>query len=499
MADEKYIAVIDIGKTNKKVLIYDLSLKQVDVAKKNFDEIERDGILYENLDGIWEWLQGSIKGFSSKYKIAAVSVTTHGAMAVCVGKDGEVAVPPVAYTTDAGKESDDKFYSLCGDIKSLQQNTATADVGNLINLGKLFRFTREKYPAEWENVEMILNYPQYFGFLLTGEYAAESTYVGCHTFLWNMQEGKYSDVAEKLAVKDKLPGKISKSWEVLGSVRPELAEGLGLPEDCVVTMGIHDSNSSLLPYLVQEQGDFVLNSTGTWCVVMHPSETNTFAEDELGKCVFYNMSAFFNPVKTAIFLGGLEFETYSKLLDIDVTAPEYKFNAELYAEAAAEKNFILPSVIPGAGIFPQSKGRVVSDGNTTLLADIQDGTQRPDFMNDKVKTMAVLNLSLALQTRCALDMAGYSGKGELFIEGGFRNNDSYIALLSALYPEAEVACTFMEEATAFGAAMLGAAALSGKDPDSLKDLFSIEKISAGKTAVPGIEEYSREFFRHLES
>jgi hypothetical protein len=38
--------------------------------------------------------------------------------------------------------------------------------------------------------------------------------------------------------------------------------------------------------------DFILNTTGTWCVIMKKSKDISFKKDELGKVVFYNISAF---------------------------------------------------------------------------------------------------------------------------------------------------------------------------------------------------------------
>jgi sugar (pentulose or hexulose) kinase len=144
-------------------------------------------------------------------------------------------------------------------------------VGSLINVGKKLFFAKKHFPQGFARIDSILNYPQYFGYLFTGKKGAEPTYVGCHTYLFDFDKKEYSSVARKLGIVEKLPPVIARSWEVLGTVTPRVAAETGLPPDCVVTMGIHDSNSSLLPYLVKGHGNFVLNSTGTWCVAMHPA------------------------------------------------------------------------------------------------------------------------------------------------------------------------------------------------------------------------------------
>jgi L-fuculokinase len=487
----QHIAVIDIGKTNKKVAIYDRQLQLVDVVKRGFEEIHRDGIHYEDIDGMTSWVQENVKAMAAKYEIAALSVTTHGATIVCLDEAGQIAVPTVAYTTEAPAEITEAFFEKFGSREKLQAETATAEIGSLINTGKMVHFLQHTFPEEYARVKHILNMPQYFGYLFTGKAGAEPTYVGCHTYLYNPFDKCYSSVAEGLGILDKLPPEISKSWDVLGTVTPTVSCELGLPSDCIVTMGIHDSNASLLPYLVQQQSDFALNSTGTWCVAMHPSKEISFAPEELGKTVFYNQDAFFNPVKTSIFLGGLEFDTYIKLfqeLAADERWPDDLTEATLQ-EVKECARFILPSVVRGVGIFPASEPCAIEANERFPFETIQDGSNVPPFFRDYDNAAAVLNLALVLQTKMALDYTGFSGKGSLYVEGGSRNDMNYMGLLAEIYPEATVASTHLEEATSFGAAILAEAALQGGDPMVTKPLFSIEESPVPPRHTPGLQDY----------
>ncbi len=495
MSQSRYVAVFDVGKTNKKVLIYDEQLQLVDSAYQSFEEYVENDIHFEDIEGMTAWLKERLRAFASKYHIAAISVATHGATVVCVGADGEPAVPAVAYTTDPGPRFDADFYAQCGDPRQLQRTTATAAFGLLLNAAKTVRFAQATYPDRFKNVKTVLAMPQYFGHVLTGKTGAEPTYGGCHTYLLDFTTRQYSSVVDSLGIRDKLPPLSEKSWQVLGTVHPDLAVDLGLPSDCIVTMGIHDSNSSLLPYLVKGHQGFVLNSTGTWCVAMHPTNEVRFREEELGKLVFYNLDAFFNPVKTSIFMGGQEFDTYRTILTQSNGRDDHpEFDLALFARIVAERKlFILPSVVKGTGLFPDSLPRVVEGDAEYSLDEIRSGARVPRFFDDFETANAVLNISLAVQTSVALDMAGYDGQGAIFSEGGFRKNGPYNAMLSAIYPRAGAHTTRLEEATAFGAALLGKAALDGTSPMSLGDLFTIEMVEVDKPRVPGIEAYVKEF------
>ena len=283
----------------------------------------------------------------------------------------------------------------------------------------------------------MLNYPQYWGYRLTGRRGAEGTYTGCHSYLWDWKGARYSSVAEKLGISGMMPFPLRDSWDVLGTITDRIAGRTGLARDVVVTMGIHDSNASLLPHLAKAEGkDFILNSTGTWCVLMHPQESFGFARDELGKVVFFNRSAYNKPVKTAIFLGGMEYEAWAKaiassagLASDDVlpvpTEEDYR------AVVGARSDFILPEYVPGSGQFPGSVSRAVEGDSDFALADIEAGRVVPGFMKDARRALAGLNLSLAIQTIVALDRAGLKNDTVVFTEGGFRKNAGYNAILAS--------------------------------------------------------------------
>jgi sugar (pentulose or hexulose) kinase len=495
----QYTAVIDIGKTNKKVLIFDERLKLVESAYRSFEEYIENGIRYEATEKAGLWFKEQIGIFAKKYTIGAISITTHGATAIGIDKNGAIAVPPVAYTTDAGDAFDDEFYSTIGSRDELQKETSTAQIGSLINLAKLIYFVKKHWPDKFKTVWKYLNYPQYFGYLFTGKIGADPTYTGCHTYLFDFDKKTYSTVAEKLGITDLLPEKISRSWEILGTVSESVSRETGLSTDCIVTMGIHDSNSSLLPYLVKGYKNFVLNSTGTWCVAMHPSKAVSFKPQEIGKLVFFNLDAFFNPVKTSIFMGGLELETYRTLFtDITGRSDFPTFDHNRYTKILAEKKlFILPSVVRGTGLFPTARPKVIEDGKEFLLEDIRAKKAIPSFFSDFDTACAVLNISLALQTMTALDMAGFKGEGDIFTEGGFRKNDAYNILLSALFPQSRATTTNLSEATAFGAALLARAALDNTTPMETASLFDIETNPVVRQALPDIDTYATEFFKQV--
>jgi sugar (pentulose or hexulose) kinase len=472
---KKKVAVIDIGMTNKKVAIYDPELRMLDSVSRTFEPLLVDGLETHDLAGMEAWFITSIAAFAKVHDIGAIAVSTHGATLVCVGSDGAPSSPCVLYTHEPGDGFQRRFYGKVGDPIELQAVTGTPRLSAMINPSKALFFMVERFPGALERTAQVLNYPQYWGFRFTGNYGVEGTYIANHSYLWDWNEERYSVVAELLGVADRMPNPLRKSWEVLGTLKAEIAARMGLRPDTIVTMGIHDSNASLLPHLAKKRGkDFILNSTGTWCVLMHPQERYRFEPDELGKVVFFNRSAYLQPVKTTIFLGGMEYERWSALIASVSGARTSDPGPAAYPAVFKEMDaFILPELVPGSGQFPGSRARAVEHGRSYLFEDIETGKSVPTFMKDPARAMAVLNVSLVIQTLVALDRAGLAAGAEVFTEGGFRKNRDYNGLLAAALRGNPVKLTDIAEATSLGAAMTAVAALEGCAPDALEGRFEV--------------------------
>lgn len=491
---EEMFAVIDIGMTNKKVAIYDAALRQVDVAYRSFDPIEVGGLPTHDLAGMEAWFLARLAAAAARYSIRSIAVTTHGATFVCVDSRGDPCVPCVLYTHEPGDAFHDRFYGRFGKPEELQETTGTPAFKALINSAKGIFFASERFPEEFSRVAHVLDYPQYWGFRLTGAIAAEGTYVGCHTYLWNWKENDWSSVARGLGLEGKLPAKVSAPWDRLGTVSERVTRIAGLSPQTVVAVGIHDSNSSLLPHFAKngERG-FILDSTGTWCVIMHPVHEYGFKAEELGKVVFFNRSALGFPVKTAIFLGGQEFEAWSRLVAPRGGAiPPYD-RAAIEATLANRRVFVLPELVAGSGQFPGSRPCVVEDGKRYEYADIVSGTSVPPSFRDPGTAYAAINASLVIQTLISLERAGTDPGTKVFIEGGFRRNERYTALLSQALANNPCYLTDIAEATALGAAMVARMSDTRLSLGEVAADLRVEYIEVEKKAFTGFESYKREW------
>ncbi len=488
---QSYFAVLDIGNTNKKISIYNDRFEREESLVREFPEQTVDGLQYEPVEEPWLWFVESMKELSSRYPVSAVSVTAHGGTFVCVDENGEITVPVLAYTNDPGEDFHDAFYEMYGGPVKLHRETATPDMPGLGCIAKAIEYYRQNFPNEFEKTASIIPLAGYYAMRLTGNPVADATSLGAHTGLWDFNTGQYSYLVDRLNIRHLLPSRVSNPWEVVGTVTPEVSKKTGLNENVKVAAGIHDSSASLLPYLLKQESEFILLSSGTIMVAMRPEDKVLIEDSMLGKSVYYNQGALGKPVKTVIFLAGLEFEAnMGQLAAGEIEHPAY--NGDISGEIASGlEDFILPSLVP-FGIFPESMARVVQGGRTITFGEIATGT-RPPLFSDFNRAYHALCLSVAIQTLVALQQAGMQPGDTVYFEGGFTRNQVFSRIMASLLDEQKLVTSSLEEATSFGGALLAAAAHEGVHPVDLSEKFNIEYTPVHGEKIPGIDAYVEKF------
>lgn len=492
------IAVFDVGKTNKKLIIYDRDLRILDSRYVQLEAERRGAESHESVTRAGEWLLDNLSEMAKQHTIKAVTISAHGATFVCLDEEGKLVLPVFSYDTDPGTAFHEKFAAEFGDPLVLQRKNATPDMPGLGCMAKGLFYIKEQYPEEYARTKYILNLPQYYGYLLTGNMGMELTYIGSHTNLWDFEKHTWSGVMEKLGMRDKFPGEIHNPWDILGIITPDVARQTGLPHDTIVTVGMHDSNAALLPYVTTVQEPFILLSTGTTCVAMHPTADTVLRDDELGKVIFYNISAFGTPVKTSIFLAGLEFDVYMGMLKERHAQNKYPpFDRSLAEDILAHRSeFILPSIVP-FGMFPDSKSRIIEGGSVYPFGDLAAG-KTPEFFDDFNRSYVILTLSIVLQTTVALAQTGLKKGLSVFIEGGFSHNEFFTNLIASLFPAAQFFISDFNEASAFGSALIALSALEATDPKMLRDRFTIKTVRLEPSSLTGFSEYENDFEKYLQ-
>jgi hypothetical protein len=233
---------------------------------------------------------------------------------------------------------------------------------------------------------------------------------------------------------------------------------------------------------------------------MHPQEDFTFNPGDIGNIVFFNQSALGKPVKTAIFLGGMEFDVWTGLFkSINNTSQRPELTNEgirsfINETAGSGAAFLLPELVSGSGQFSGSKSGILEGGVFYPTAEIQKG-KIPPLLRDGPRFYAALTLSLVIQTISGAKRAGLREGSLLYIEGGFRKDRAYSALLASALGANRIYLTDMKEATATGAAISALMAYTGKSLEELGQYARIEKEEIKAESFPGLEAYMEDWLK----
>lgn len=417
-----HIAVIDIGKTNAKLALVNRdSLDEIAVLTRPNTVIDAPPWPHFDVEGHWAFLLDGMTKFHASHGIDVISVTTHGACAALIGKDGNLAAPILDYE-HTGPETTASDYNA---LRPSFAETGSPRLPMGLNLGAQLHWQFQQDPGLHARTRAVVTYPQYWGYRLTGEVACDVTSLGCHTDLWTPLEGTVSSLVDKLGLRDKI-APAHKPGDVLGTVVPEVAARTGLAPTTPVLCGIHDSNASLLPHILRQEPPFSVVSTGTWVIVMTVGAHRAALDP--ARDVLINVNALGQPVPSARFMGGREFEIMlgPQAAAVDGTAMD---------TVAHEGPMLMPAVVSDSGPF---------QGRRHHWIGAEPAPATPE------RSVAV-SFYLALMTACSLSLTAH--QGPVIVEGPFASNPSYCAMLAAA-SGCPVDATRSATGTSQGAALL---------------------------------------------
>ncbi len=409
----RLLVVLDIGKSNAKIVLLDpVRGLELAVLRRPNASVPGEPMLQLDIVGLRAWLLDVLASLPERHRIGAIVPVAHGAACVMLDAGGEPVLAPDYEDPRLSRE--DAAYDGMRDPFA-QSFSPRLPAG--LNLGRQIHYVQHRHPELFARVTTILPYPQYWAYLLCDVAASEVTSLGCHTDLWRPAEHRFSGLADAQGWTRYFPG-VRGAAEILGTVRPEIAARCGLPAECAVLCGIHDSNASYLRHRIHraECERFSVVSSGTWTVVMAGGVPVDVLD--AGRDMLANVDALGGVVGTARFMGGRE---YLAVAGTDAPRP----TREGLSRALRAGAMVLPSLAAG-GQFLGRHGEV-------LHADGLDGEARA----------ALATLYVALLTDVALELLGAGG--DIVVDGPLAQNPLFAGLLSALRPASPV---FLSDAVA---------------------------------------------------
>jgi sugar (pentulose or hexulose) kinase len=423
------IAIFDVGKTNKKLLLFDEHYKVVMERSARFNETEdEDGFPCENLEALRNSVFDSLHEVirDKEFNITAVNFSAYGASFVYLDDHGDPVAPLYNYLKPYPETLFRRFYDTYGGEEKFSQQTASPVLGNLNSGMQLYRLKYER-PELFQQIKHALHLPQYMAYLLSGQLYSDMTSIGCHTNLWDFTNNQYHDWVAKENVLEKMAPIVAQ-----GTVTPAKFMNAGFKAGA----GLHDSSAALIPYLVSFKEPFVLISTGTWCISLNPFNHTALTALELkNDCLAYLQNNG-KPVKAArLFAGHDHDEQVNRIAGHfhtdNLFYRQVSFNDEIIA-ALQKKNNNVPVSLQQS-VFAQRD-----------LSQFPSTTEAYHQLMIDIVAQQLASTSLVLE--------GKKTK-RIFVDGGFSKNEIYMNLLAAAFPGMEVFATSMAQASALGAAL----------------------------------------------
>ena len=426
--------VFDIGKTNKKALLFDSNLKLVYQEETSFEEtIDDDGFPCDDFDKIEQWLQNKIVSLVSdeKYNITKINFTTYGATLVYLDEKFKRLTPVYNYLKPLGADVYEQIFEKWGGKNEFLRRTASPAL-KMLNSGFQILKLRHEKPKVFKNVAHILHLPQYLSFLLTKKITSEATSIGCHTALWDFDNMKYHNWLKDEGINLPKPIDNTASFETVINNK-----------NFEVGIGIHDSSASLVPYLMGSSEEFVLVSTGTWCINMNPFNSEPLTDNELKNDCLSFLTYEQKPVKSSrVFLGHIH--------DVNIKKINKSFNVsdDAYKTVALD-NRLLKKLLSETN----DKRTFFKNGMSDNYIDEEINLSEFESF-EHCYHQFVVDLAKIVSDSISLIMSNKQSVRHLYITGGFARNQIFTSTLASIYSQLSVFTSEIDNATSFGAALV---------------------------------------------
>jgi sugar (pentulose or hexulose) kinase len=419
MGKPRGIAVVDVGFTNTKVILYDANLTHL--AELKTASPHHDGKHYREIDvaAIIGFAKEALGKLDQTLPIDVIVPSAHGACVVSLKDDGTPAVPVMDYTSEPPSDIVTAYQRV---MPSFAESYSPYLPMALLHAVQLF-WQQQVMPKEFAETKTILPLMQYIAFALGGKTVTEVSSMSCQSHLVDMRTCGPSALSVSQGWAEKF-APIAKAWDVIGQFKNPSFQGAGK-----ILSGVHDSNANYLRYLAGGQKHFTLLSTGTW-IISFDTDADMMQLDH-AKDIVANKDVFGRTVACSRFFGGKEFEIIAKGADGS------KASLAAVTELIRNGTMALPSFTDSGGPIPNTggEGKIIGAQPTT----------------DEARA-SLASLYCAMMMSESLD--ALHSNHTIIVDGPFSQNEVFLKLLASLRPNQSIFASQLRDGTATGAACL---------------------------------------------
>jgi sugar (pentulose or hexulose) kinase len=457
------VAVLDIGKTNLKVLVATSDGRPVESLQRPNDLALREPYLAIDIIAVEDWFLGALAELGRRHPIRAVVATAHGCGAILCDEDGPV-LPMMDYECPTPAEIDAAYAAEGPDYREVLCSTGPG----ASRLAKQLLWQSTAWPERFVRGTRYMTTAQYIAGRLGGRPASEISQMAAQGHLWDPVAGRPAEYVRRRGW-DRLFPPFARAGEVLGRLRPDLAARTGLPRDTAILCGVHDSNANLFRYKAAGLVDRAVLSTGTWMIAfVRGRPLSTLVE---GRAMVSNVDVDGEPVASTLTMTGREYA----IIAGEGSAPDD--GALAAVPGLLERGTMaFPSFVADDGPFPGAGGHGRIEGPVPASAAERRG---------------LAALYAAFTAHLCLEALGTSAP--VVIDGGFATNLAIGRLLAALRPQRRVEMSRTRDGTALGAALLW-----GRF-ERVGPVATVELDTVPAAGIPGLAEAFRTWQARADS
>ena len=435
MTKENSILIFDIGKTNKKAIVFDSGFQVIHEESTTFSElVDEDGFPCDDIHGITNWIKVTAERLIKKenFNIHSINFSGYGASFVHLDSELKLIPPIYNYLKPFSDELKDKFFSAHNPMEKILVETAGPFLGSL-NSGLLLYAIKETKPDLYKRIKYSLHLPQYLSFIFTGKVFSDITSIGCHTMLWNFPENQYHQWVKEEGIDKKLAPIENNAATIEVEIQHKKIE---------VGIGIHDSSAALIPYTETEQEPFALISTGTWCITLNPFNQHPLTKSELESASLCYIQHNGKQVKAAqLFAGHIHEEGTKKI------AAYFKTEHGFYKKITLDENIFNSTNELKAGLMMQK--------NASNFKESSFLSTEMTIFNDEIEAYHFLIAEIIQQQKFSSSLViNNTNIKKICVDGGFGKNELYMKLLAKAFSSYNVVAASMPQASSIGAAMV---------------------------------------------
>jgi hypothetical protein len=435
MKTNNSILIFDIGKTNKKAIVFDSKFEVIHEESTTFSElVDEDDFPCDDIHGITKWIKETAERLilDEKLNINSINFSGYGASFVHLDDEMKLIAPIYNYLKPFSDELKRKFFSAHSSMDKILVETAGPFLGSL-NSGLLLYAIKETKPDLYKRIKYSLHLPQYLSFIFTGKVFSDITSIGCHTMLWNFPENQYHQWVKEEGIHEKLAPIENNATTTEVEIQHKKIK---------VGTGIHDSSAALIPYTEAEQEPFALISTGTWCITLNPFNQHPLTKSELESASLCYIQHNGKQVKAAqLFAGNIHEEGTKKI------AAYFKTEHGFYKKIKLDENIFNSTNELKAGFMIQKNASNFKESSflSTEMTIFNDEIEAYHFLIAEIIQQQKFSSSLVIKNTTIK---------KICVDGGFGKNELYMKLLAKAFPLYNVVAASVPQASSIGAAMV---------------------------------------------